>query len=154
MQISKTIWLLLVGVLWATAQPHAQPSKVEEGCFERHESGVVHDTCTGLEWFPGPDHPVSWKEARDWVAGLEGGNWRMPTEAELGTLHRIGNGVSNIAPVFDNSGYWIWAGAAEETASRWIFRFSYGGEGWSGRPHPQGGRAFAVRDRQKKATGD
>ena len=116
----------------------------------RYDSGVVYDTELGLEWYAGPDQSTSWEEAKNWVTGLEefGGGWRMPTRKELKTLHHIGDGVNNITYLLYNSGYWIWAGTTKDSSSRWIFSFSYGGEGWHGRPPPDGGRALAVRIRK------
>ena len=116
----------------------------------RYDSGVVYDTELGLEWYAGPDRATTWEEASNWAAGLDefGGGWRMPTRKELKTLYHIGDGVNNITYLLVNSGYWIWAGQTPSAASRWIFSFSYGGEGWSGRPPADGGRALAVRTRK------
>ena len=116
----------------------------------RYDTGVVYDTETGLEWYAGPDEGTSWQEAKSWTTGLDahGGGWRMPTRRELKALHRIGDGVNNITFLLYNSGFWIWAGQTEDTSSRWIFSFSYGGEGWPGFPPADGGRAIAVRPRR------
>ncbi len=116
----------------------------------RYDNGLVYDTETGLEWYAGPDQGMSWQEASDWVTGLDalGGGWRMPKRTELGALHRIGDGVNNITYLLYNSGFWIWAGHSPDSSSRWIFSFSYGGEGWPGLPPADGGRAIAVRPRR------
>jgi hypothetical protein len=116
----------------------------------RYDSGVVYDTELGLEWYAGPDQSTSWEEAKSWVAGLDefGGGWRMPTKRELKTLHHIGDGVNNITYLLYNSGYWIWAGQTKDSSSRWVFSFSYGGEGWNGPAPADGGRALAVRIRK------
>ena len=116
----------------------------------RYETGVVYDTETGLEWYAGPDEGTSWQEAKDWVSELDvfGGGWRMPTRRELKALHHIGDGVNNITYLLYNSGFWIWAGQTRASSSRWIFSFSYGGEGWPGLPPPDGGRVIAVRQRK------
>ncbi len=116
----------------------------------KYATGIVYDTSSGLEWYAGGDQGVSWDEARDWVAGLGvfGGGWRMPSRSELDALSRIGDGVSNITPLLRNSGYWIWAGKTRTTSSRWVFSFSYGGEGWSGQAPADGGRVLAVRLRK------
>jgi hypothetical protein len=115
----------------------------------RYESGVVYDTETGLEWFSGPDQGMSWQEAESWVNGLNkfGGEWRMPNREELETLYTVGDGVKNITPLLHNTGYWVWAGQTKEKACKWIFNFSYGGEGWDGQAPAGGGRAIAVRHR-------
>lgn len=149
MQIPGFLWLVLIFMVAVASPSLAENHGIFEKheCFQKYRNGVIFDACTGFEWHPGPDRAMSWEEARDWVKSLEGGGWRMPTEGELDTLHRIGDGARQLAPVFDNSGYWIWAGSTRDAASEWLFRFSYGGEGWSGRPHSDGGRALAVRKR-------
>ncbi len=115
----------------------------------RYDNGVVYDRDSGLEWYAGPDQAMSWNDARQWVAQLDvvGGGWRMPTRNELDTLHHVGDGVNNITRLLYTSGYWIWAGRSLDSSSRWIFSFSYGGEGWNGQAPPDGGRALAVRIR-------
>ncbi len=122
-----------------------------DGNLVQEASGAIYDTDTGLEWYPGPDRGMTWQEARDWVIGLTalGGGWRMPDCPELGALHRIGDGVRNLTPLIPSSGYWIWAGQTRKAASRWVFGFGFGGEGWSGQAPASGGRAIAVRIRQK-----
>lgn len=117
----------------------------------RYDSDIVYDTESGLEWFAGPDRSMSWQEANRWVAGLEkvGGGWRMPIRSELDSLYRVGDGVNNITHLLTNSGYWIWAGETLSSSSKWVFGFSYGGEGWNGQPPDDGGRALAVRQRTR-----
>jgi hypothetical protein len=119
-----------------------------DGPLVKYDSGLVRDTAAGLEWFPGPDRGLSWAEARNWVSGLSalGGSWRMPSRRELRSLFRIGDGVRNLTPLLANSGYWLWAGQTPSSASRWVFAFSYGGEGWNGQAPTDGGRALAVRE--------
>ena len=116
----------------------------------RYDTGVVYDTETGLEWYAGPDKGTSWEEAKNWANELDvfGGGWRMPTRRELDALYHIGDGVNNITYLLYNSGFWIWAGSTRDSSSRWLFSFSYGGEGWPGIPPPDGGRAIAVRPRR------
>ena len=118
----------------------------------KYDTGIVSDIASGLEWYAGADQGLSWEEARDWVTGLDtsGGGWRMPTRSELDRLFRIGDGISNITPLLNNSGYWIWAGQTRAASSRWVFSFSYGGEGWSGEAPADGGRALAVRMRNSE----
>ena len=119
--------------------------------FVQYNSGVVYDTESGLEWFAGPDRSTSWEEADRWVVGLDkfGGGWRMPIRSELDSLYHVRDGVNNITYLLTNSGYWIWAGQTLNSSSRWIFSFSYGGEGWNGQPPDDGGRALAVRQRTR-----
>lgn len=121
-----------------------------DGNLVHEASGIIYDTDTGLEWYPGPDRGMTWREARDWVAGLDmrGTGWRMPERSELPALRRVGDGVRNLTPLIPSTGYWIWAGQTREAASRWLFGFGYGGEGWSGQAPEDGGRAVAVRIRR------
>ncbi len=118
-----------------------------DGNLVHDTSGIIYDTDTGLEWYPGPDRGMAWQEAHDWVTGLEalGGGWRMPQHRELKALRRTGDGVRNLTPLLSSTGYWFWAGQTLETASQWLFGFGYGGEGWSGQAPDDGGRAMAVR---------
>jgi hypothetical protein len=118
-----------------------------DGPFRMFENRVVLDTRDRLEWYAGPDRQTSWEQARTWVTtlGVAGGQWRMPSKRELSRLFRIADGVSDITPLLYNTGFWIWAGATRQETDRWVFRFSYGGEGWIGVAPPDGGRALAVR---------
>lgn len=123
-----------------------------DGPLVKYDNGLVHDTAAGLEWLPGPDRGMNWAEAQGWIAGLNASDdgWRMPTSNELETLFRIGDGVRNITPLLVNSGYWIWAADNDSRGGRWVFGFSYGGEGWSGQPPEDGGRALAVREHRNR----
>ena len=122
-----------------------------DGSLVRESTGVIYDTDTGLEWYPGPDRAMTWQEAHDWVTGLAamGGRWRMPACEELNALHRIGDGVRNLTPLVPHTGYWVWAGPSADSSCRWLYGFSYGGEGWSGQAPVDGGRAIAVRIRRQ-----
>ncbi len=122
-----------------------------DGNLVRESTGVIYDTDTGLEWYPGPDRAMTWQQAHDWVAALAtlGGGWRMPARHELDALHRIGDGVRNLTPLVPHTGYWVWAGPSADRSSRWLYGFGYGGEGWSGQAPANGGRAMAVRIRQR-----
>jgi hypothetical protein len=116
----------------------------------KYDNDVVYDAQTGLEWYAGPDQGITWEEAHHWVSELdiEGGGWRMPSLKELETLFHVGDGINNITYLLSNSGYWIWAGRTKASAAKWLFSFSYGGEGWGGQAPPDGGRAVAVRNRK------
>jgi hypothetical protein len=139
----------LVGLAVGGLNPPCRSAEIiaRNETLVKYDTGLVQDSASGLEWYPGPDQGMSWAEARQWVVGLDvlGGGWRMPTRSELRTLFRIGDGVRNITPLLVNSGYWLWAGQSPDSADRWLFGFSYGGEGWSGQAPPGGGRAIAVR---------
>ncbi|KJS33335.1 MAG: hypothetical protein VR64_00515 [Desulfatitalea sp. BRH_c12] len=130
----------------ATIVGYAVSAQVEatDRYLVRYNTGEIHDKESGLEWFAGPDKPMSWAQAQKWVSSL-GGGWRMPTRRELDRLHY--NGAIQITPLLPSTGYWIWAGPTHASSSKWVFRFSYGGEGWSGEAPPDGGRSIAVRKR-------
>ena len=117
----------------------------------KYDNDVVYDRESALEWYAGPDRAMDWRDAINWVSRLnaDGGGWRMPTRRELRTIHHVGDGINNITLLLYTSGYWIWAGQTEKSSSRWLFSFSYGGEGWIGLPPADGGRALAVRIRTK-----
>lgn len=145
--------LALIIVFFASNITTADSAKIlsTDNNLELENTGIIYDTDTGLEWYPAPDRAMTWQEAHAWAAGLDvlGGGWRMPARRELAALRRIGDGVRNLTPLLPSSGYWIWAGQTRDEASRWLFGFSYGGEGWSGQPPDDGGRAIAVRRRAK-----
>ncbi len=116
------------------------------------EGEVITDNSTGLQWRVGPDENTIWNAANNWVNGL-GGNWRMPTRAELRGLWDAGISSDNWGP-FENSGWWVWSGEVRDSSSAWDFVFGSGTEYWDGRGHEHwmyrsisynGGRAFAVR---------
>ncbi|MFC1885234.1 ankyrin repeat domain-containing protein [Thermodesulfobacteriota bacterium] len=128
-----------------------------DGTFVAYDNGVVYDTRTDLEWFAGPDKSTNWKKAKSWIENLDaaGGGWRMPTSHELKTLFRKGAGESNMTPLLNTRGCYVWAGDGDIAKgsfwSRWeksCFDFNFDGyesqELWwfSSRY-----RAFAVRVR-------
>lgn len=128
------------------------------------KSGIIQDTRTGLEWIFGPDRDMTWDEAKAWVEKIspftheyyDGGEWRMPTRAELKSLYEEGKGEYNIDPVFRISPVWelnkylfVWAGekydpTADPTCA-WGFGFYDGMEYWETRIRSLYFRAFAVR---------
>ncbi|MDX2433241.1 MAG: trypsin-like peptidase domain-containing protein, partial [Desulfobacterales bacterium] len=121
-----------------------------DGRFEKDNSGVVHDTKTGLEWYAGPDKDMSWNQARSWVASLSvaGGGWRMPTRKELGALYQKGAGTKNKTPLLKTTGWWVWSGETKSSSSAWGFFFGSGYENWYGRYASTSYRSFAVRSRR------
>jgi len=103
---------------------------------------IIRDTVTGLEWQVGPDRGMNWDDAKEWVDGF-GGNWRMPTQAELWGLWDSGIRRSNWGP-FANSGWVVW-GEVRDSSSAWYFYFDDGDEYWGARSNTTNFRAFAVR---------
>lgn len=95
--------------------------------FSIDSCGVITDHFTQQEWLVGPNKITSWEEAQLWLNQLNqeaqcGGRWRMPTAAEVKTLHRptktaglgplIGNRrwPAHLDPVFSSigEGAWVW----------------------------------------------
>ena len=115
--------------------------------FIASDNGVVKDTETGLEWFPGPDKNTDWYEATIWVKNLNvaGGGWRMPTLKELSSLYKKGSGTRNMTPLLKTTGSWVWSGETKGSSSAWFFHFFNGDERWASRSYSKGGgRVFAV----------
>lgn len=111
-------------------------------------SGTIGEIISfnGLQWLVGPDQGTNWDEAKAWVDGL-GGNWRMPTRAELQGLWDAGISYDNWGP-FENTGRLVWSGELRDSSSAWYFGFGHGGERWDGRSGAYSTtRAFAVRPR-------
>jgi hypothetical protein len=119
--------------------------------------GVIKDRKTGLEWVVGEDYQVtSYNKAEAWVhdCKIAGGGWRMPTEEELKGLYVEGLGTRNIDPVFETTGWGVYAALSpgESASGAWPWSFEFGG-GYvnpepSSRMHGRG-RAFAVRTAKK-----
>lgn len=152
MPSSDTPWFLgVLLVVWIVISVAAldRTAAAPDDRFVQTADGAIADATTGLVWRQGPDRATSWASARAWVANLGGGDgrWRMPTAAEVSSLHHFGDGdgMTHLAHVFKNTGYWAWAMQDDGTPSRWVYSFSYGGEGWNGQSPPDGGRVFAVR---------
>lgn len=101
----------------------------------------------GLYWQVGPSRDMNWGEAKEWVDDL-GGNWRMPTLAELQGLWDSGISSDNWGP-FENSGLGVWSNEVRDSSSAWLFAFDYGDATWGFRSGSRyyGARAFAVRSR-------
>lgn len=148
MPSTDTPWFIAAALsLWLVMVIGYTPATTADARFVATGDGAVADADSGLVWRMGPDRSTSWDEARRWVRRLSEADprWRMPSPAEVRSLHDVGDGVTLLAPVFANSGQWAWAQDADGAADRWLFSFTYGGEGWHGRPPPGGGRVFAVR---------
>jgi len=115
--------------------------------FTVSAEGVIRDSKTGLEWYVGPDTGTNWDQAARWVADLSvsGGGWRLPTIAELGTLHEPRMGGRNLSPIFKTTGSYVWSGEMQGPSSARIYRFG-------GNPDPpipyDAKRVFAVRPRK------
>jgi len=120
-----------------------------DGVYVSYANGIVRDTKTGLEWVAGPDEETTFEEAKAWIRGLtiDGGGWRLPTEAELNTLYKTGAGLRNMTPLLKTSGWVVWCTETEGSSNAGTFHFYYGGRHWQDRNLSGSFRAFAVRSR-------
>ena len=84
-----------------------------------NDDKVVIDHATGLMWHQnGSDNYMKWNVAKQWVRGLNGGeyvgysDWRLPTVEEAASLLELGekDGGLYIDSVFSNKQEWIWTG--------------------------------------------
>ena len=152
--IDAVIFVLPALFLTALALPsstaQAQPTNDTSPPIEDHGE-IIHHIESDLEWYAAPDMPMEFKEAAAWAAGLsaDGGGWRLPTLKELKTLGVVGHDFGNLNPLLRNTGYWFWGRDPDGSARKWVYRFSYGGEGWHGEAPFDGGRAVAVRKRRR-----
>ncbi len=121
-----------------------------DGTLIAYATGVVYDKKTGLEWVAGPDRNTTWNEAKRWVENLNvaGGEWRMPTRAELKSLYLKGAGLRNMTPLLKTTGWYVWSGETKGSSSAWTFYFGFGREDWSSRDFSYSERGFAVRSRR------
>ena len=147
--------VLLAPSICLSAQETAKDSQ-----FIAHDNGIVLDTKTGLEWYPGPDKSTNWYDAKRWVESLTaiaGGGWRMPTRKELKTLYKKGK-KCNITPVLKITGCWVWSGETKGSSGAWGYDYSYdpseaysfgsGFESWYSKDFSdEGVRCLAVRSR-------
>ena len=118
--------------------------------FIQHETGVVKDKKTGLEWFAGPDRNTTWYEAKAWVESLSvsGGGWRMPTSVELGTLFQRGVGTRNMTPFLKTSGWMVWCGDKDYFHNARGYNFGHNATFLGYQDISRSIRAFAVRSRK------
>lgn len=116
----------------------------EDTRFTISSDGVITDSKTGLEWLVGPDSGPTWDQARAWVKDvqIDGGGWRIPSRSELEGICQIGVGTRNLDPIFETTGWFVWAG------SKFLFPLDAREEGFLERYNfGNGVRVFAVRYR-------
>lgn len=119
----------------------------QNGTFTMHDTGVVSDAKSGLEWVSGPDRGMTWNEAKSWVETLtiDGGGWRLPTRGELKTLYKVGSGTRNMTPLLKTTGWWLWSAEKKASSSAWRYGFGRGERDWRSRDGSMSAHAFAVR---------
>ncbi|MFZ2957364.1 MAG: tetratricopeptide repeat protein [Candidatus Ozemobacteraceae bacterium] len=130
--------------------------------FSRSAGGVITDVQTGLQWLEGPDKPMRWSEAQEWINNL-GNGWRTPTLTELKgicifgsrlggpfPLNNVGSMPLHLDPAFQlDRSYLVWS-VEKDSQSAWSFSFAGGSEMWQFRNAVAGEMAFAVRSNQGK----
>lgn len=109
-----------------TQEAATSPSVIKnQARFSVSSCNSIKDSQTGLEWYVGEDHNVTWYEAHQWIVGLNkcGGGWRMPSIEEIRILYnpslKAGTGFyldgryfpAHIDPVFNaiGGGSWVWS---------------------------------------------
>ncbi len=123
-----------------------------DGNFERLSNGIVYDHKTGLEWYVGSDEDTNWFEANQWLKNIEidGGDWHLPTIAEIQTLYDKGKGTRNMSPLFKTTGYYVWSKTAVfvNAGMKSYENYNFRGRGVRAESMPTVSnkmRAFAVR---------
>ncbi|QLA14778.1 DUF1566 domain-containing protein [Desulfolutivibrio sulfoxidireducens] len=145
------------------SKPASKPAagaarKTSSGRFSKDAEGVITDSRTGLQWFVGPDHDMTWVQANSWAQGLSagGGGWRLPTLAELQGLYGSGEYtipgkkyILRIDPIFAISACCPWSGDLKEPMSAGYMLFNGGGTAWGNRNNISAdSRVIAVRNRR------
>jgi len=108
----------------AQLSPSPDPTSTNNNGYIRTQCKSIRDIRNGNEWFIGPDSNLTMVQAKEWVSSLTecGGNWKMPTEQQIQTLHsptkNAGTGTfingkywpAKIDPAFDaiGKGSWVW----------------------------------------------
>ena len=112
-----------------------QPREYGVNDLVASETGVVTDRYTGLAWQQsGTGFPVTWHQAKVYVAQLKekrfGGyaDWRLPTLHELLTLAVPAAGGRDhcISPVFDTAQKWLWSADKSTFVSAWYMSLEMG----------------------------
>jgi hypothetical protein len=151
----RSITALLVLVVWGYAAPG---SPADQGVapaaaaprFTKAADGVITDHVTGLEWYVNPSPANTWHQAKTWAEHLSvaGGGWRLPTMAELKGIYQKGASGTNMDPLFDAQGVWVWSGEPVDPMFARGLAFYNGWEWVHGVNYGYGRLAFAVRSRR------
>ena len=119
----------------------------------RETADTLVDTAQNLEWTKqdnGGD--IDWQGAMAWC-NQKGGNWRLPTAAELKRLFDrsgssttpCGEGTCKVSPQFRLSKWWFWSSERNGSSEAWSVNL-YGGYRYSDHiGRRSNGRALCVR---------
>ena len=118
--------------------------------FTKAGDGVITDRVTGLEWYVNPSPANTWHQAKAWAENLTvaGGGWRLPTMVELKGIYQKGASGTNMDPLFDAQGVWVWSGELVNPMFARGLAFYNGWEWTHGVNYGYGRLAFAVRSRK------
>jgi Protein of unknown function (DUF1566) len=152
-QWSMTALMLLV--VWGCAtssslKDQSQPLAQATPRFTKAGDGVITDSVTGLQWYVNPSPANTWHQAKAWAENLTvaGGGWRLPTMAELKGIYQKGASGTNMDPLFDAQGVWVWSGEVVDPMFARGLAFYNGWEWVHGVNYGYGRLAFAVRSRR------
>lgn len=127
--------------------------------FTKDTLGIIDDSQTGLQWYVGPDSDTPFLQAQSWAKGLSlrGGEWRLPTIAELKGLYGSGvtpivwhdgsPGTIQIDPIFAFPRSSVWSSKTRGSSEALIFQFDNARVEWV-LQNDGALRAFAVRSRK------
>jgi hypothetical protein len=151
------ITALMMLVIWggtAISSPADQGQSPEKTAprFTKASDGVITDNVTGLQWYVNPSPSNTWHQAKAWVENLTvaGGGWRLPTMAELKGIYQKGASGTNMDPLFDAHGVWVWSGELVNPMFARGLAFYNGWEWVHGVNYGYGRLAFAVRSKRNK----
>ncbi len=125
-----------------------------DGRYVAFANRVICDCFSGLEWLPGPDKDMSWKEGCQWVKDLSigGGGWRLPTLNELRGLFKMNKNRDNLSPLFAISMTDVWSCESQDESSAWGFNFLPGNQFWTCKTLSRRFRVLAVRPRNYRTA--
>lgn len=88
----------------------------QDGVYSKYGSGIIFDSSTNLEWLVGPDKTLSWEQADHYVSNhsVEGGNWRLPTIAELKSLYNKDLEPMRRNSLFHSNRWGVWSSERRE----------------------------------------
>jgi hypothetical protein len=150
---SWSMTALKVLVIWAGAMSIALAGLGQSQAaprFTKDSDGVITDSVTGLQWYVNPSPANTWHQAKAWAEHLTvaGGGWRLPTMAELKGIYQKGASGTNMDPLFEAHGVWVWSGEVVDPMFARGLAFYNGWEWVHGMNYGYGRLAFAVRSRR------
>jgi hypothetical protein len=147
-----SLMVLFLLAVWGCAtssslEGQGQPLAKADHRFTKASDGVITDSVTGLQWYVNPSPANTWHQAKAWAENLTvaGGGWRLPTMAELKGIYQKGASGTNMDPLFQAQGVWVWSGELQDPMFARGLAFYNGWEWVHGVNYGYGRLAFAVR---------